>query len=117
MGKRILVVDDSSMMRKMIVKSLSTSGHQVLGEAKNGREALDLYRSLSPDVVTMDITMREMDGMEAARAILGQDRDAKIIFVSNLDAEKYGAIAQEIGAKGYVSKHQQEELLKLLDSL
>lgn len=114
MGKRILVVDDSSIMRKMVVKTLKAGGHAIVGEAKNGKEAIALYHSLNPDVVTMDITMREMDGFTAAREILRIDADAQIVFLSNLDKEKYSQQARELGARGYVSKHKSMEMLMII---
>ena len=117
MGKRVLIVDDSSMMRKMIAKALSDKGHVIVGEAKNGLEAIALYKSLKPEAVTMDITMREMDGFAAAEKIMEFDAQAKIIFVSNLDAEKYGKEARRIGAVGFVNKHGTEDFLALLESL
>ena len=73
MGKSILIVDDSSIMRKMIKETLKTAGHDVIGEAKNGDDAVALYKTLKPDLVTMDITMRGMDGFEAARLSFGLD--------------------------------------------
>jgi two-component system, chemotaxis family, chemotaxis protein CheY len=116
MGKRILIVDDSSMMRKMITKTLTDHGHSVIGEAKNGHEAVQLYKALKPDLVTMDITMREMDGFSAAREILNDDNDAQIIFVSNLDEEKYEENVARIGAIGYVSKNKARKLLDLIST-
>jgi two-component system, chemotaxis family, chemotaxis protein CheY len=116
MGKRILIVDDSSMMRKMITKTLTDHGHIVIGEAKNGHEAVELYKALKPDLVTMDITMRDMDGFSAAREILNDDTDARIIFVSNLDEEKYEENVARIGAIGYVSKNKACKLLDLIST-
>lgn len=117
MGKRVLVVDDSSMMRKMITKTLTEGGHRVVGDAKNGLEAVSLYKSLKPDVVTMDITMREMDGFAAAREILAHDKEAKIIFLSNLEEDKYKNEVEKIGARGFVSKHSAEKILTVLETL
>jgi two-component system chemotaxis response regulator CheY len=116
MGKRILIVDDSSMMRRMIEKLLTESGHTIVGEAKNGAEAVALYKDLNPDLVTMDITMREMDGFTAAREILKFDDAAQIIFLSNLDREKYGDDAEQLGAVGYVSKRKSTQILDLIES-
>ena len=117
MTKRILIIDDSSIMRNMVRKTLKTGGHIIAGEAKNGKEGVALYKALSPDVVTMDITMREMDGLTAAREIMAYDKDAQIIFLSNLDEEKYGEDTRQIGAKGYVGKRESREILVLIDSL
>lgn len=116
MGKRILIVDDSSIMRNMIKKILEAGGHTIAGEAKNGKEGVDLYKSLQPDMVTMDVTMREMDGFASAREILKYDDDAQIIFLSNLDKEKYGEDAKLIGAKGYVGKRESREILTLIEN-
>ena len=115
MSKRILIVDDSSMMRKMITKILEPGGHNIVGEAKNGAEAVELYKSLKPDLVTMDITMRGMDGFTAAQEILRYDDEAQIVFLSNLDEDKYGKDAQRIGAVGYVNKHKSREILEIID--
>ena len=115
MSKRILIVDDSSMMRKMIAKTLQPPGHVIVGEAKNGLEAIELYKSLKPDIVTMDITMREMDGLTAAKEILRYDPSAHILFLSNLDEEKYRAEVERLGAMGFANKHKAKELLDMIE--
>lgn len=115
MSKRVLVVDDSSMMRKMIVKLLQPPGHVVVGQAKNGIEAIELYKELQPDIVTMDITMRDMDGLAAAKEILRHDKSAHIIFLSNLDEEVYRAEVERLGAKGFASKHKAREILDMIE--
>lgn len=117
MGIRILVVDDSSMMRKLLGKVLKPPGHQIVGEAKNGLEALELYKALQPDLVTMDITMDGMDGLSAAREILRYDSAARILFLSNLDEEKYRGDVEQLRAIGFINKHKSEEVLKLIESL
>lgn len=116
MGKRVLIVDDSSIMRKMIRKTIESENHTIVGEAKSGDEAIALYAALKPDLVTMDVTMREVDGFTAAKAILNGDPDARIIFLSNLDEEKYSQTAMAIGAKGYVRKHNSREILPLIEN-
>jgi two-component system chemotaxis response regulator CheY len=114
---RILIVDDSAMMRKMIAKVLcGRGGHTVVGEAKNGIEALALYKELKPDLVTMDITMGGMDGLTAAREILLYDSDAHILFLSNLDKEKYNDDIESIGAVGFVNKHRSQDILDIINS-
>lgn len=117
MGKTIMVVDDSSIMRKMIKQTLVRAGHTVVGEAKSGDDAISLYQRLRPQVVTMDITMRGMDGIAAAKAILQMDVDARIIMLSNLDEDKFSNEAVQIGAKGYINKHKTTEILDLIDRL
>jgi two-component system chemotaxis response regulator CheY len=117
MGKTILVVDDSSIMRKMIKKTLVGAGHTVVGEAKSGDEAISFYQQLNPQVVTMDITMRGMDGIAAAKAIMQLDTNARIIMLSNLDEDRFSDEAVQIGAKGYINKHKTAEILDLIDRL
>ena len=117
MGKTILVVDDSSIMRKMIKQTLIGAGHTVVGEAKSGDDAVVQYQRLKPELVTMDITMRGMDGIAAAKAILKFDADARIIMLSNLDEDKFSREAAQIGAKGYINKHKTAEILDLIDRL
>ncbi len=110
MGMRVLVVDDSGFMRKRIVQELEGQGHNIVGEAKSGGEAVDLYRSLKPDLVTMDVTMRDMDGITAAREILNEDPNAKIIFLTILRDEKYKAEAERMGAIGFFNKADPQSL-------
>jgi two-component system chemotaxis response regulator CheY len=118
MGKTILVVDDSSIMRKMIKQTLIGAGHTVVGEAKSGDDAVSLYQGqLNPDLVTMDITMRGMDGIAAAKTILAFDADARIIILSNLDEDRFSKEAAQIGAKGYINKHKTAEILDLINRL
>ena len=116
MSKRVLIVDDSSIMRKMIRNTLENENHQVVGEAKNGKDAVEMYKALNPDLVTMDITMRDMDGFAAATEILNYDAAARIIFLSNLDEDKYSEDVRRIGAIGYVNKHNAKAILNLIGS-
>ena len=80
MGLRVLVVDDSGFMRKRVCEQLVSQGHSIAGEARGGNEAVQLFKTLKPDLVTMDITMRDKDGITAAREILQENPDAKILM-------------------------------------
>lgn len=104
MGVRVLVVDDSGFMRKRIVEELRAQGHSIVGEAKGGNEAVEMYRALNPDVVTMDITMRDKDGITAAKEILKEDPKARILFLTILKDDKYRTEAEKLGAIGFVNK-------------
>jgi len=117
MPKRLLIVDDSSVMRKAVTRMVKEAGYIVAGEARSGAEAVDLYQSLKPDAVTMDITMRGIDGIEAAKIILEKDPGARIIFFSNLDGEKFLQETIQIGAMGFANKHKPPDLISLLDSV
>ncbi|MDH5368772.1 MAG: response regulator [Gammaproteobacteria bacterium] len=116
MGKRILVVEDSTMMRRVIMKVLKEAGHEIVGEASSGADSIEMYKELQPDIVTMDITMRGMDGITASKEIMKLDSNAQILILSNLDEEKYRDEVEQIGALGLVNKHQTEQILKLVGS-
>jgi two-component system chemotaxis response regulator CheY len=79
---KVLIVDDAAFMRISIKNTLTKNGFEVLGEAENGAVAVEKYKELKPDVVTMDITMPEMSGLDALKAIVAYDSNAKIIMVS-----------------------------------
>lgn len=115
MGKRILVVEDSTMMRRVIMKVLKEAGHEIVGEASSGTDAINMYQELKPDIVTMDITMRGMDGLTASKEIMAIDSEAKILILSNLDEDKYRDEVNSIGAIGLVNKHQTDQILELLE--
>jgi two-component system chemotaxis response regulator CheY len=104
MGKKILIVDDATFIRTMVKDVLVPRGFEIAGEATNGNEAVQLYEQLDPDLVTMDITMREKDGLEAAREILVKHPDARIIMVTALGQEKMLIDSFKIGVKDFVVK-------------
>jgi len=114
MGIRVLVVDDSGFMRKRIVQELKALGHSVVGEAKGGDEAIQLYGTLKPDLVTMDITMRDKDGITAAKEIMAKDPNANIIFLTILKDDKFRLEAEKLGARGFLNKADTSELPKCI---
>jgi two-component system chemotaxis response regulator CheY len=101
---KILVADDSTVMRRSLMLILTKGGHTVVGQAVNGDQACILYNQLKPDLVTMDITMPGMDGIEALSKILKSDPSAKVIMISALDQKKMILEAIEHGAKHYLVK-------------
>jgi two-component system, chemotaxis family, chemotaxis protein CheY len=100
----ILVVDDAKFMRMTLGSMLSSGGHEVVGEAENGLIAVEKYRELQPDLVTMDITMPELDGIEAVRRILSEFPQAKVIMCSAMGQQKVVVEAIEAGAKDFIVK-------------
>jgi len=104
MSVNILVVDDAKFMRVSIKNMLEKADYKVIAEAENGREALKKYKSEEPDLVTMDITMPEKDGLEATRDILNYDSEASIIMVSAMGQQKIVIEAIEAGAQDFVVK-------------
>lgn len=117
MGLRVLVVDDSGFMRKRIIEELRSKGHSIVGEAKGGNEAIEMYKALRPDLVTMDITMRDKDGITAAKEILTEDPQAKILFLTILQDEKYKAEAEKLGAKGFINKTDHLSISKIIEEM
>jgi len=105
---QVLVVDDAQFMRLRLRQLLESHGHTV-SEASNGREAVERYRAARPDVVLMDITMPEMDGIEAVRVICREDPTAHIIMVSALGQQAMVLAAIQAGAKDFVVKPFQPE--------
>jgi two-component system chemotaxis response regulator CheY len=106
---RVLIVDDAAFMRMMLRNMLTKFGFEVVGEAKNGIDAVKQYTDLKPDVVTMDITMPEMDGIIAVGEILKIDQYAKIIMCSAMAQKKLIVDAIMAGAKDFIAKPFQEE--------
>lgn len=104
----ILVVDDSPIIVRKLSMLLEVLGYRVAGTAATGKEAIAAYKACKPDVVTMDITMPDMDGIEATRAIMGEFPNAKIVMVTSHGQEKMVLDALKAGAKGYVLKPFQQ---------
>jgi len=113
---RILVADDAAFMRMMIKNILTQNGHEVVGEAENGAEAVARYAELKPDVTTMDITMPEKDGIAALKEIMAAHPGARVIMCSALGQEAKVIESIRSGAKDFVVKpFQQDRVLAALD--
>ena len=115
---RILVVDDAMFMRMMLKDILSKNGYEVVGEAANGKEAIDKYIELRPDLVLLDITMPEMDGIEALKKIKMIEPKAKIIMCSAMGQQNMVIEAIQNGALDFIVKpFQQNRVLESLEKL
>jgi len=108
----VLIVDDSLIMRVNLVRSLEGLGHNVLGEATNGKSSITAYKEYKPDLVTMDITMPDMDGITAVKKIIEVDSNANIIMVTSHGQEAMVMNALKAGAKGYILKPVSPEKLR-----
>jgi two-component system, chemotaxis family, chemotaxis protein CheY len=120
MSQRVLIVDDSILMRRVVARVLTSDGWEVVGEASNGEEAAEKYRQCWPDAVTLDITMPGCDGLHAIRKILELDPKAKVVVVSALNqarliAEAIRAGAQDFVAKPFLPEHLQKALRTSLE--
>ena len=109
--RKALVVDDSSFMRLSMKTILERNGYEVVGEAENGQIGVFRYKELKPDFVTMDVTMPEMDGLEALQEIKKTDPDAVVVMVTAMGQEAMVREAIMSGAKGFVVKPIVEEVL------
>ena len=114
-AKRILITDDALFMRVTLKNILTKNGYEIAGEASNGRESIEMYRSVQPDLVTMDITMPEMDGISAVKEIRQMDPNAKIIMCSAMGQKNMVMEAVAAGAKDFIIKPFQPE--KVLESI
>jgi two-component system, chemotaxis family, chemotaxis protein CheY len=112
---RILVVDDAAFMRKMVTDALTKGGHEVIGEAGDGAEAVQQYQTLKPDLTTLDITMPEKDGLSALKDIMALDPAAKVIMCSALGQESKVLESIKLGAKDFVVKPFQAD--RVLDAV
>ena len=101
---KVLVVDDSAVMRRNMRTIIMAAGHEVVAEAADGEAAFSVYAAHKPDLVTMDITMPKVDGLTALKNILESFPDAKIIMVTSLDQEALVMKAIKSGAKNYLLK-------------
>ncbi|MFA5675717.1 MAG: response regulator [Christensenellales bacterium] len=109
--KKVLIVDDAAFMRVSIKNMLGKNGYEIVGEAENGKIAIQKYQDLAPDVVTMDITMPEMDGLTSLKSILSIDPNANIIMISAMGQESMVREAVLSGAKGFIVKPFKEDVI------
>lgn len=112
---RVMIVDDAMFMRMMIKDILTRNGIEVVGEATNGIKAVEMYTECKPDIVIMDITMPEMNGIEATKAIMQKDSGAKIIMCSAMGQQALVIDAVKAGAKDFIVKPFQAD--RVLEAL
>ena len=102
--RRILIVDDRMVMRTLLKNILFSGGHDIVGEAPDGKEAVARDQELKPDLVTMDVVMPKMSGIEALKAIKAADPAAKVIMCTAVGQEQMVKLAVKSGARGYIVK-------------
>lgn len=109
---RILITDDAAFMRMQLKNIFTELGHEVVGEAENGQVAVNQYNDLKPDLVSMDITMPEMNGVEAVKQIKSIDPDATIVMCSAMGQQQMVVEAIKAGAKDFIVKPFDQERIK-----
>jgi two-component system chemotaxis response regulator CheY len=103
-GRRVMIVDDVAFVRKTLTEILTAAHYQVVGEAKDGAEAVEMYERLKPDLVTMDVVMPGMSGIEATKRIVKSDKSARVVIISAMGQESLVMEAINVGAKDYMLK-------------
>ncbi len=115
MAKKVLITDDTAFMRMTLRNTLEKNGYEVVGEAADGQEAVEKYQQFKPDLVTMDITMPNMDGITAVKTIIEQNPDARIVMVSAMGQKALVVEALTSGAKDFIVKPFQPD--RILEAL
>ncbi len=115
MSSTVLVVDDIPFVRKTLIQILSNAGYKVVGEAQNGEEAVQQFKRLRPALVTMDLVMPVMSGIEATRHIMKEDKSARVVVLSAMAQEHLVTEAIHAGARDYILKpFQSQDVLKVI---
>ncbi|HOW04063.1 response regulator [Methanospirillum hungatei] len=115
---QVLVVDDTRFMRTILVNILTEEGFEIVGEAEDGQQAVELYLKTKPDLILMDIIMPKMDGMMALKAILGVNPAAKVIMVTAIQSVEMAKLAFKCGALSYIIKpFQKQGILQEIDKV
>lgn len=116
--KKVLIVDDAIVARMVLRKILEQAGYDVVGEAEDGRQAVEKYRQLRPDIVTMDIVMPVMDGIEATNEITHIDPSANIIITSTMHQKELSLKALGAGACSYIVKpYETDRILRVIEQI
>ena len=116
MSRNVLIVDDVSFVRKTLAKILTDAHYRIVGEAEDGLQAHEMYRKLRPDLVTMDIVMPNLGGIDATRKILRDDKNAKIVIISAMGQENLVMDAINAGARDYIQKpFSAEDVIKAVE--
>jgi len=115
---RAIIVDDSKFMRNIIRESLEAGGHEIIAEADNGNDGLEMYKLLKPDFITMDITMMGKDGLETISDIHASDPDARIIIISAMSEKTLKIAEKDIKASAFLTKpFEKQQLLDLVQKI
>lgn len=118
MPKSVLIIDDGAFMRILIRGMLEKNDYVVVGEAADGVDGVRLYKELRPDLVTMDITMPQMDGISALKEIIAFDQDANVVMVSAMGQDEFVKEAIMAGAKSFVVKPFDESgLISIIEAI
>ncbi len=117
MSKRVLICDDSLLMRRMVAQALEGTGWECIGEAENGQEAIEQFEKLRPDAVTMDMVMPEADGIHGLEGIMKLDPEAQVVVISAVNQTSLISEAIRKGARDFIAKpFMPEQVQQTLDS-